>query len=44
MIDDLTAAKVVDTLKDLEDVHGSRFSPAGGLISTILHGGRYYPA
>ena len=44
MIDDLTASKVVDTLKDLEDVHGSRFSPAGGLISTILHGGRYYPA
>jgi 3-hydroxyacyl-CoA dehydrogenase/enoyl-CoA hydratase/3-hydroxybutyryl-CoA epimerase len=44
MIDDLTAAKVVDTLKDLEDVHGPRFSPAGSLISTILHGGRYYPA
>ena len=31
-------------LRDLEDVHGSRFSPAGGLIGTILHGGRYYPA
>jgi 3-hydroxyacyl-CoA dehydrogenase/enoyl-CoA hydratase/3-hydroxybutyryl-CoA epimerase len=44
MIDDLTPSKVVDTLKDLEDVHGSRFSPAGSLISTILHGGRYYPA
>ncbi|HET9725411.1 MAG TPA: fatty acid oxidation complex subunit alpha FadJ [Gemmatimonadales bacterium] len=44
MIDDLTATKVVETLRDLEDVHGSRFSPAGGLIGTILHGGRYYPA
>jgi 3-hydroxyacyl-CoA dehydrogenase / enoyl-CoA hydratase / 3-hydroxybutyryl-CoA epimerase len=44
MIDDLTPAQVVDTLKDLEDVHGPRFSPAGSLISTILHGGRYYPA
>jgi 3-hydroxyacyl-CoA dehydrogenase / enoyl-CoA hydratase / 3-hydroxybutyryl-CoA epimerase len=42
MIDDLTATKVVDVLRDLEDVHGSRFSPAGSLISTILHGGRYY--
>jgi 3-hydroxyacyl-CoA dehydrogenase/enoyl-CoA hydratase/3-hydroxybutyryl-CoA epimerase len=44
LIDDLTATKVVETLRDLEDVHGSRFSPAGGLIGTILHGGRYYPA
>jgi 3-hydroxyacyl-CoA dehydrogenase/enoyl-CoA hydratase/3-hydroxybutyryl-CoA epimerase len=45
VIDDLTATKVVNVLRDLEDVHGSRFSPAGGLISTILHGGgRYYPA
>jgi 3-hydroxyacyl-CoA dehydrogenase/enoyl-CoA hydratase/3-hydroxybutyryl-CoA epimerase len=44
LIDDLTATKVVDTLRDLEDVHGPRFSPAGSLISTILHGGRYYPA
>jgi 3-hydroxyacyl-CoA dehydrogenase/enoyl-CoA hydratase/3-hydroxybutyryl-CoA epimerase len=44
LIDDLTATHVVDVLRDLEDVHGSRFSPAGSLISTILHGGRHYPA
>jgi 3-hydroxyacyl-CoA dehydrogenase/enoyl-CoA hydratase/3-hydroxybutyryl-CoA epimerase len=44
LIDDLGAQKVVDTLRDLEDVHGARFSPAGGLISLILQGGRYYPA
>jgi len=44
LIDDLGAQRVVDTLRDLEDVHGARFSPAGSLITTILHGGRYYPA
>jgi 3-hydroxyacyl-CoA dehydrogenase/enoyl-CoA hydratase/3-hydroxybutyryl-CoA epimerase len=44
LLDDLGAQRVVDTLRDLEDVHGARFSPAGSLITTILHGGHYYPA
>jgi 3-hydroxyacyl-CoA dehydrogenase/enoyl-CoA hydratase/3-hydroxybutyryl-CoA epimerase len=44
LIDELTASGVVDILRDLEDVHGPRFSPSGSLIDMILHGGRYYPA
>ena len=44
VIDDLTATRVVDVLRDLEDVHGPRFSPSGSLIDLVLHGGRYYPA
>ncbi|HET6576755.1 MAG TPA: fatty acid oxidation complex subunit alpha FadJ [Gemmatimonadales bacterium] len=44
LVDDLTAARVVDVLRDLEDVHGARFAPAGSLLEMDAHGRRYYPA
>jgi 3-hydroxyacyl-CoA dehydrogenase/enoyl-CoA hydratase/3-hydroxybutyryl-CoA epimerase len=43
-IDDLTATRVVDVLRDLEDVHGPRFAPAVSLVEMSAHGSRYYPA
>ena len=44
LVDDLTAARVVDVLRDLEDVHGARFAPAASLLDMDAHGHRYYPA
>ena len=44
MIDDLTATRVADALRDLEDLHGSRFAPAVSLVEMAAHGSRYYPA
>ena len=43
-IDDLTATRVVDVLRDLEDVHGPRFAPHASLREMAAHGTRYYPA
>ncbi len=43
-IDDYTATRVLETLRDLEDVHGARFAPAVCLIEAVTHGTRYYPA
>jgi 3-hydroxyacyl-CoA dehydrogenase/enoyl-CoA hydratase/3-hydroxybutyryl-CoA epimerase len=43
-IDDLTATRVLETLRDLEDVHGSRFAPSVSLLEAATHGTRYYPA
>ena len=43
-IDDLTATRVVDVLRDLEDVHGPRFAPHASLREAAAHGTRYYPA
>ena len=43
-IDDFTATRVVDVLRDLQDVHGSRFEPAESLVEMSAHGSRYYPA
>jgi 3-hydroxyacyl-CoA dehydrogenase/enoyl-CoA hydratase/3-hydroxybutyryl-CoA epimerase len=43
-IDDYTATRVLETLRDLEDVHGPRFAPAVSLIEAVTHGTRYYPA
>jgi 3-hydroxyacyl-CoA dehydrogenase / enoyl-CoA hydratase / 3-hydroxybutyryl-CoA epimerase len=43
-IDDLTATRVVDVLRDLEDVHGPRFAPHASLREAAGHGTRYYPA
>ena len=44
LVDDLTAARVVNVLRDLEDVHGPRFAPAASLLEMDAHGHRYYPA
>ena len=43
-IDDYTATRVLETLRDLEDVHGARFAPAVSLVEAVTHGTRYYPA
>jgi 3-hydroxyacyl-CoA dehydrogenase/enoyl-CoA hydratase/3-hydroxybutyryl-CoA epimerase len=43
-IDDLTATRVVDVLRDLQDVYGPRFEPAESLVELSAHGSRYYPA
>jgi 3-hydroxyacyl-CoA dehydrogenase / enoyl-CoA hydratase / 3-hydroxybutyryl-CoA epimerase len=43
-IDDLTATRVLEALRDLEDVHGARFAPAVSLVEAATHGTRYYPA
>ncbi|MEP6687517.1 MAG: fatty acid oxidation complex subunit alpha FadJ [Gemmatimonadales bacterium] len=43
-IDDYTATRVLETLRDLEDVHGPRFAPAVSLVEAATHGTRYYPA
>jgi 3-hydroxyacyl-CoA dehydrogenase/enoyl-CoA hydratase/3-hydroxybutyryl-CoA epimerase len=44
MIDDLGAARVVETLQDLQDAFGQRFRPAPPLAEMARQGGRYYPA
>jgi 3-hydroxyacyl-CoA dehydrogenase/enoyl-CoA hydratase/3-hydroxybutyryl-CoA epimerase len=44
MIDDLGAARVVETLHDLQDAFGQRFRPAPALAEMARQGGRYYPA
>jgi 3-hydroxyacyl-CoA dehydrogenase/enoyl-CoA hydratase/3-hydroxybutyryl-CoA epimerase len=44
MIDDLGAARVVETLQDLQDAFGQRFRPAPALAEMARQGGRYYPA
>jgi 3-hydroxyacyl-CoA dehydrogenase / enoyl-CoA hydratase / 3-hydroxybutyryl-CoA epimerase len=43
-IDDFTATRVLEVLRDLEDVHGTRFAPAVSLVEAATHGTRYYPA
>jgi 3-hydroxyacyl-CoA dehydrogenase/enoyl-CoA hydratase/3-hydroxybutyryl-CoA epimerase len=43
-IDDLTATRVLESLRDLADVHGPRFTPAVSLIEAATHGTRYYTA
>ena len=42
-IDDLGAAKVVEVLRDLEQRHGSRFTPAPSLVERAGQGARFYP-
>jgi 3-hydroxyacyl-CoA dehydrogenase/enoyl-CoA hydratase/3-hydroxybutyryl-CoA epimerase len=44
LIDDLGAARVVETLHDLQDAFGQRFRPAPALAEMARQGGRYYPA
>ena len=44
MIDDLGAARVVETLHELQDQFGERFRPAGALAEMARQGSRYYPA
>ncbi len=44
MIDDLGAARVVETLQDLQDAFGQRFRPSPALAEMARQGGRYYPA
>ncbi len=41
-IDDLTASRVADVLRDLADVHGPRFTPASDLMEMAAQGRRYY--
>jgi 3-hydroxyacyl-CoA dehydrogenase/enoyl-CoA hydratase/3-hydroxybutyryl-CoA epimerase len=43
MIDDLGAARVVEVLHDLQDLHGDRFRPASALADMARQGVRYYP-
>jgi 3-hydroxyacyl-CoA dehydrogenase/enoyl-CoA hydratase/3-hydroxybutyryl-CoA epimerase len=42
MIDDLSATLVVDTLRQLADAHGPRFTPAPALVARAATGNRYY--
>jgi 3-hydroxyacyl-CoA dehydrogenase/enoyl-CoA hydratase/3-hydroxybutyryl-CoA epimerase len=44
MIDDVGAARVVETLHDLQDQFGERFRPAPALAEMARQGSRYYPA
>jgi 3-hydroxyacyl-CoA dehydrogenase / enoyl-CoA hydratase / 3-hydroxybutyryl-CoA epimerase len=44
MIDDLGAARVVETLHELQDQFGERFRPAPPLAELARQGSRYYPA
>jgi 3-hydroxyacyl-CoA dehydrogenase / enoyl-CoA hydratase / 3-hydroxybutyryl-CoA epimerase len=44
MIDDLGAARVVETLHELQDQFGERFRPTPALAEMARHGSRYYPA
>jgi hypothetical protein len=44
MIDDLGAARVVETLYQLQEHSGERFRPAPSLLEMAKAGGRYYPA
>ncbi len=43
MIDDIGAAKVVETLHELQDGFGQRFRPAPALAEMARQGSRYYP-
>jgi 3-hydroxyacyl-CoA dehydrogenase/enoyl-CoA hydratase/3-hydroxybutyryl-CoA epimerase len=43
MIDDLSATRVADTLRQLATAHGARFTPADALIAMAESGTRYYP-
>ncbi len=43
MIDDLGAARVIETLYELQDRYGERFRPAPALAEMARQGGRYYP-
>jgi 3-hydroxyacyl-CoA dehydrogenase/enoyl-CoA hydratase/3-hydroxybutyryl-CoA epimerase len=43
MIDDLGAARVVETLYELQDQFGDRFRPAPALADMARQGARYYP-
>ncbi|MGH7628103.1 MAG: fatty acid oxidation complex subunit alpha FadJ [Gemmatimonadales bacterium] len=43
MIDDLSATRVADTLRQLATAHGPRFAPAPALVALAADGGRYYP-
>jgi 3-hydroxyacyl-CoA dehydrogenase/enoyl-CoA hydratase/3-hydroxybutyryl-CoA epimerase len=44
LMDDLGAARVVETLHDLQDQYGERFRPTPALAEMARQGGRYYPA
>jgi 3-hydroxyacyl-CoA dehydrogenase/enoyl-CoA hydratase/3-hydroxybutyryl-CoA epimerase len=44
MIDDLGAARVIETLYELQDRYGERFRPAPALAEMARQGARYYPA
>ena len=44
VIDDFGAARVVETLHDLQDQFGERFRPAPALAEMARQGSRYYPA
>ncbi|HKU61549.1 MAG TPA: fatty acid oxidation complex subunit alpha FadJ [Gemmatimonadales bacterium] len=44
MIDDLGAARVIETLYELQDRYGDRFRPAPALAEMARQGSRYYPA
>jgi 3-hydroxyacyl-CoA dehydrogenase/enoyl-CoA hydratase/3-hydroxybutyryl-CoA epimerase len=43
MIDDLSATRVADTLRQLATAHGARFTPADALVAMAESGTRYYP-
>jgi 3-hydroxyacyl-CoA dehydrogenase / enoyl-CoA hydratase / 3-hydroxybutyryl-CoA epimerase len=44
LIDDLGAARVIETLYELQDRYGERFRPAPALAEMARQGARYYPA
>jgi 3-hydroxyacyl-CoA dehydrogenase/enoyl-CoA hydratase/3-hydroxybutyryl-CoA epimerase len=44
LIDDLGAARVVETLHELQDQFGERFRPTPALAEMARQGSRYYPA
>ena len=43
MIDDTSATRVADTLRQLATAHGPRFTPAQALVDMAERGARYYP-
>jgi 3-hydroxyacyl-CoA dehydrogenase/enoyl-CoA hydratase/3-hydroxybutyryl-CoA epimerase len=43
-IDDLGAVNVVDTLRQLANAYGERFTPAASLVTMAEEGGRFYPS
>jgi hypothetical protein len=44
MLDDLGAARAVETLHELQDQFGERFRPSPALAEMARQGSRYYPA
>lgn len=44
LIDDLGAARVVETLHELQDQFGERFRPTAAVAEMARQGSRYYPA